>query len=125
MNPVAEEILSYFGISDRLEEEMLHYGTPRHSGRYPWGSGDEPYQRSMDFLSRYEELKSKGMSDTDIAKELNMLNKKGEPSTGILRLEKKYDGEWVKDEYHGKGTLYNEDGSIEYKGKWTMGDYAN
>ena len=90
MNPVAEEILSYFGISDRLEEEMLHYGTPRHSGRYPWGSGDAGYQRSMDFLARYEELKSKGMSDTDIAKELNMVNKKGEPSTGILRLEKKY-----------------------------------
>lgn len=24
--------------------DILHYGTPRHSGRYPWGSGNRPYQ---------------------------------------------------------------------------------
>lgn len=24
--------------------ELFHYGTPRHSGRYPYGSGDRPYQ---------------------------------------------------------------------------------
>lgn len=76
--------------NDILEDELMHYGTPRHSGRYPWGSGDEPYQRGMDFLGRYETLKKQGKSDIDIAKELNMLNEKGEPSTGILRLEKKY-----------------------------------
>lgn len=26
------------------KEELYHYGTPKHSGRYPWGSGDRPYQ---------------------------------------------------------------------------------
>ena len=25
------------------EEDLAHYGTPRHSGRYPWGSGNNPY----------------------------------------------------------------------------------
>ena len=25
-------------------DELMHYGTPRHSGRYPWGSGDRPFQ---------------------------------------------------------------------------------
>jgi DNA-binding CsgD family transcriptional regulator len=91
MNSVAEEIRSYLGYSDYLSDaDLMHYGTPRHSGRYPWGSGDEPYQHGMDFLARYDALKSQGLSDTDIAKELNMLNKKGEPSTGVLRLEKKY-----------------------------------
>ena len=34
------------------EKELKHYGTPRHSGRYPWGSGDNPYQHSGTFLSR-------------------------------------------------------------------------
>lgn len=24
--------------------ELYHYGIPRRSGRYPWGSGDKPYQ---------------------------------------------------------------------------------
>ena len=38
------------------EAVLLHYGTPRHSGRYPWGSGDNPYQRTGDFLSRVGDL---------------------------------------------------------------------
>lgn len=89
MNPIVEEMRAILDGEDVLQ----HYGTPRHSGRYPWGSGDEPYQRGMDFLARYDALKKIGKSDVDIAKELNMLNEKGEPSTGILRLEKKYAGD--------------------------------
>lgn len=27
-------------------DELMHYGTPRHSGRYPWGSGERPFQRN-------------------------------------------------------------------------------
>lgn len=59
MNPIAEDIL-------------MHYGMPKRSGRYPWGSGDNPYQHSGDFLSRVEELKNKGMSETDIAKAMGL-----------------------------------------------------
>ena len=54
------------------EDNLMHYGTPRHSGRYPWGSGDNPYQRSGDFLSRIEELKSQGLTETEIAKAMGM-----------------------------------------------------
>ncbi len=54
MNQVAEDIL-------------MHYGMPRRSGRYPWGSGDNPYQHSGDFLSRVEELKKQGLSEKEIA----------------------------------------------------------
>lgn len=75
---------------DISDESLMHYGTKRHSGRYPYGSGQSPYQHGMDFLGRYDTLKKSGMSDKDIAKELNLLNEKGEPSTGILRLEKKW-----------------------------------
>ena len=28
------------------DESLLHYGMPRRSGRYPWGSGEDPYQHS-------------------------------------------------------------------------------
>ena len=45
---------------------------PRRSGRYPWGSGDNPYQHSGDFLSRVQELKKSGMSETDIAKNMGL-----------------------------------------------------
>lgn len=49
------------------EEDLLQYGVKRRSGRYPWGSGDNPYQHSGDFLSRVEDLKKKGHSETEIA----------------------------------------------------------
>ena len=49
MNPIEKDLRSYFGITS--ESNILeHYGTKRHSGRYPWGSGDTPYQHSGDFL---------------------------------------------------------------------------
>ncbi len=50
-----------------LDEELTHHGVPRRSGRYPWGSGDESYQRTGDFLSRIDEFKKQGMSEKDIA----------------------------------------------------------
>lgn len=28
------------------KSDIQHFGTPRHSGRYPWGSGKRPYQSS-------------------------------------------------------------------------------
>lgn len=46
---------------------IVHYGTPRHSGRYPWGSGEDP-QRSKSFGTKVAELKKEGMSEVDIAK---------------------------------------------------------
>ena len=52
MNQVAEEIL-------------MHYGMPRRSGRYPWGSGENPYQHSNDFLSRVDDLRKQGFTYTD------------------------------------------------------------
>ena len=63
MNPVAEEI-----------NFLMHYGMPRRSGRYPWGSGDNPYQHSGDFLARIEELKKQGWTETpeNIKKEFGL-----------------------------------------------------
>ena len=63
MNPIAEEIKSYYGCGS--DEEILeHYGIKRRSGRYPWGSGDSPFQRSGDFLNRVEELRKQKFSFT-------------------------------------------------------------
>ena len=38
------------------EDSLMHYGTPRHSGRYPWGSGKDPYQSARTFRKNYEDL---------------------------------------------------------------------
>lgn len=60
------------------EAYLEHYGrskqdgAPVGSGRYPWGSGKDPYQRNKSFLNHIYELRRQGMSDTDIAKGLGM-----------------------------------------------------
>ena len=69
MNKVAEDILK-------------HYGVKRRSGRYPWGSGDNPYQRSADFIARVEELTSLGLSETEVATKIGL-------STTELRMQLK------------------------------------
>lgn len=63
---------------DILETQMRdsgfleHYGTPRHSGRYPWGSGENPYQRYANFMGNVNRLRKKGMSNTEIARSMGM-----------------------------------------------------
>lgn len=78
------------------ENELMHYGTPRHSGRYPWGSGENPYQHGGNFYSGVKKLKDQGMSETDIAKLYDM-------STTELR--KRYSV--AKDEYKAKNRAEN------------------
>jgi DNA-binding NarL/FixJ family response regulator len=66
---------------DIVEEDILmHYGVKRRSGRYPWGSGDNPYQHGGDFLARVEELQRLGKTEKQIADELHL-------STTDLRMQ--------------------------------------
>lgn len=57
---------------DEVYNELMHYGMPRRSGRYKWGSGKDPYQHSGDFLSRVEELSKSGMSEKEIASSMHL-----------------------------------------------------
>lgn len=54
MNPIVEET-----------NELLHYGTKFHSGRYPYGSGEDPYQHDGDFLTRVERMRKEKFTYTD------------------------------------------------------------
>ena len=66
---------------------LMHYGTPRHSGRYPWGSGENPYQRYGDLYSNYNRLKAEhpDISEKELARQLGVVDKFGKPSVTILR----------------------------------------
>ena len=45
---------------DLVEEDILmHYGVKRRSGRYPWGSGDNPYQLALKSFSGSAKLKNR------------------------------------------------------------------
>ena len=57
-------------MNEIAKDILVHYGVKRRSGRYPYGSGEDPYQHTGDFVSRYQELKKSGMSETDLAKAL-------------------------------------------------------
>ena len=50
-----------------MSEDIEHIGMPRRSGRYPWGSGKDPYQSSSSFLGRVEELRGQGLTEKQIA----------------------------------------------------------
>ena len=50
------------------ENAIRHYGIKRRSGRYPWGSGDTPYQRSLSFQAYVKELEDAGMTQAEIAR---------------------------------------------------------
>lgn len=70
MNPIEKDLRSYYGV-DLQNSTLEHYGTKRHSGRYPWGSGETPYQHSGDFLSRIDSFTAKGLSEKDIVQAIN------------------------------------------------------
>lgn len=72
------------------DDELYHYGMPRRSGRYPWGSGENPYQRTQNFFSRVEEAKKKGATtDAEIAKALGIATTDYKRSYRIYRNQQK------------------------------------
>jgi DNA-binding CsgD family transcriptional regulator len=50
------------------KDSLSHIGIKRRSGRYPWGSGKQPYQSAKDFLSYLDALRKEGMSDIEISR---------------------------------------------------------
>lgn len=78
-------------LREVYEDYLMHYGVGHdkggHSGRYRWGSGKDPYQHVGDFLSRIDELKKQGLSESEIAGALGIVGKDGKPSTSKLRTQ--------------------------------------
>ena len=85
-----------------FNDELFHYGTKRHSGRFEWGSGENPYQHESWFLAEKDKLKAQGLSDTEIAKAMGMSSnefrtrrtmennaKKASDATNALKLKDK------------------------------------
>lgn len=78
-------------IIDDFDEidELWHYGMPRRSGRYPYGSGKDPYQRTGDFLARVDEYKKQGLSDTEIAKAMGLTTTQFRTQRSIANSERR------------------------------------
>lgn len=86
-------------MNEIAKDILMHYGMPRRSGRYPYGSGKEPYQHSGDFLARVKELEEEKpefvhprtgetiKGEPAIAYALGIVDEFKNPSTGRLRTQ--------------------------------------
>lgn len=74
-----------------LDNYLMHYGVGaddnppgRGSGRYPKGSGENPYQHDLSLLGDIRRLRKQGLSDKEISEKLNIL-KYGKPNAKELK----------------------------------------
>ena len=72
-----DDYLRHEGVSKRD-------GAPIGSGRYPLGSGENPYQHDLSLLSDIRRYRAQGFSDKEIAEKCNIL-KYGKPSAKELK----------------------------------------
>lgn len=67
--------MEYYGNNDwrsylRRQKELIHYGTPRHSGRYPWGSGKNPYHHGQDSIGTREKATKRAAKQLEYSRSL-------------------------------------------------------
>lgn len=89
-----------------FDDELYHYGKPRRSGRYPYGSGKDPYQHddhsgiSRNFLGRIDNMRKQNFTytdehgkkytgDTAIAKSLGLTTSEFRIELGIAAAEQR------------------------------------
>lgn len=70
-----------------MDKSIKHYGTPRRSGRYPWGSGENP-QHNKSFNTVANELKKSGLKEKEIAEGFGMNTTKLRQTKSVLKAEK-------------------------------------
>lgn len=67
---------NYIGeiTKNHMEDTIEHYGIKRKSGRYPWGSGEDPYQSESwyKFHTTYQKYRDQGLTQSEIAKKMGM-----------------------------------------------------
>ena len=92
---------------------LLHIGVKRRSGRYPWGSGLDGYQReSFNFLSKVDALKDKNMSEPEIAKHLGLKVTELRSKVTLANKDMMAAKKSMVDKYHKEG-MSNVDNAID------------
>ena len=85
-------------MNEIAKDILMHYGMPRRSGRYPWGSGENPYQHEADFMARVQKLRDDGITDEkEIIKALGMSTTEYRDRMAIANYERRaYDFQKAK-----------------------------
>lgn len=72
------------------DDYLAHYGTPRRSGRYPYGSGGEDAPpKNPTFLDMVADMRRNGMTDTEIARGMGISTTEFRAKNTIAKNEKK------------------------------------
>lgn len=71
------------------QEYLEHIGIKRRSGRYPWGSGNDPFQRSKDFRAYLDELKNSNpkWTESQIAEYIQSIAQQHDPNAKFTTTE--------------------------------------
>ena len=83
--------LKLYSNEEPQDGDLLQYGVKRRSGRYPWGSGENPYQHSGDFLARVEQLHKDGLSEKEIADQVGLSTTEMRVFKSIAKEERRSD----------------------------------
>lgn len=75
-------------VREAFDDELMHYGTLMESGRYPYGSGNNPHQRHRDFLATVDELRKKGLTEKQVADGLGITTSQLRARKAIAKNEK-------------------------------------
>lgn len=78
---------------NNILDYLAHYGTPRHSGRYPWGSGKNP-QRNRQWLQRADDLVAQGLSKKQVAEAMGL------SSGDYIAMRKRYKSQIGEENQH-------------------------
>jgi hypothetical protein len=74
------------------KDHLAHYGTPRHSGRYPWGSGgNAAATRNRDFTDSVEMMRQQGLSDKQIYEGMGLTSSEFRARLAISTAEQRID----------------------------------
>lgn len=87
------------------DDSLSHYGTPRHSGRYPWGSGGDEASshRNRSLLETVQHLRKQGLSEKQIAQHLEMTTTQLRDLKTIARSEETRDKIHMAEKLREKG----------------------
>lgn len=85
--------------------ELQHYGLPRRSGRYKWGSGEDPYHHGADG-PKQAKMRGRSLSAKIARKADSQVNKMAKK---LSQLEKKHQTELQKAKYKKQKKKYKEE----------------
>lgn len=83
---------------------IAHYGIKFRSGRYPYGSGENPFQHDAKaFKERFSQLREEGLSETDIAKYFGINTTQLRTLNGLATSELRAKNIEIAEDYRNQG----------------------